>query len=700
IHSYSKSFPSIHANFRGFLNHTGGKIYISQKEGNDERNQEIKDFLTELSWNTESENEGLLGYRFHSQAERLRLNTKSANLNFFYPVIHGNGVINLNTYNLLSGDIYFTYKNLSVAGAVSGNLPPLDLTLHHENAQLKAHIFSDTNGTKISLHAEKNKDGWIANGAIKLIPQLYDLYAQLPQGNLRVMDGQELYIRLWENPTPTRADSPIQFLVSADDFSALQTPPGQFLFTGEIKSDFTIHINDAYGKLGLSEVTGTYYQKWNPAKYRFLLNGSCHPPDINNWLGIWWSPLWGDFSFSSAIPVGNFSIEGIWAGQPGNSVTIGQVKTKELVFRNFPFNSCLLDIEVDGSSTRLLGKKMMHNYGSIKGNLSFPRSIEPGNLLLGFSFEGDFPVNEAKGILGEGVEEGLSEVNATSIYCEASGEVFKQDEVETVDHNLSWYGLYLSTDKPFSYAGIDIDYARGEISNSNGLIRGKFDDFGFAEGQGKLSFSDTSPYSDRISITLDLKNVDRQKLFQNLSNSPQWQKNPSSQKDDQINEDSEPKQATTGKINLSMQAEGPVSDAKYFEGPGNLVLHDVDIGSIHLLGGIRNKLGAFNLPLPSDALNFNELVVPFALEHDRVIFDRARLSGPLSKFEAIGEVNWVRQEVDLLADFKLAGNLNIPVLKQIVNWADPLSKLSKLKIQGEWENPEWSVHLGAGSLKT
>ena len=85
-----------------------------------------------------------------------------------------------------------------------------------------------------------------------------------------------------------------------------------------------------------------------------------------------------------------------------------------------------------------------------------------------------------------------------------------------------------------------------------------------------------------------------------------------------------------------------------------MVLHDVDIGSIHLLGGIRNKLGAFNLPLPSDALNFNKLVVPFALEHDRVIFDRANLFWSSSKFEAFGEVNWVKQEVDLLADFKLA----------------------------------------------
>ena len=54
--------------------------------------------------------------------------------------------------------------------------------------------------------------------------------------------------------------------------------------------------------------------------------------------------------------------------------------------------------------------------------------------------------------------------------------------------------------------------------------------------------------------------------------------------------------------------------------------------------------------------------------------------------------------MDLLARFQVAGNLNIPILKQIVNLADPLSKLSKLKIQGHWDDPDWSIYLGANPL--
>jgi hypothetical protein len=42
--------------------------------------------------------------------------------------------------------------------------------------------------------------------------------------------------------------------------------------------------------------------------------------------------------------------------------------------------------------------------------------------------------------------------------------------------------------------------------------------------------------------------------------------------------------------------------------------------------------------------------------------------------------------------------LNIPVLKQLVNLADPLSRLSTLKIQGNWEDPEWTIHLKTNPL--
>ena len=54
-------------------------------------------------------------------------------------------------------------------------------------------------------------------------------------------------------------------------------------------------------------------------------------------------------------------------------------------------------------------------------------------------------------------------------------------------------------------------------------------------------------------------------------------------------------------------------------------------------------------------------------------FDKINLSGPLSLLTAKGSIN-IESEVDLMADLKIAGNLNIPIVKQLVNFAAPSLK--------------------------
>ena len=39
------------------------------------------------------------------------------------------------------------------------------------------------------------------------------------------------------------------------------------------------------------------------------------------------------------------------------------------------------------------------------------------------------------------------------------------------DENGTWFDLYLSADSPFSYSGLKLDYARGEIYNVSYLLQ-------------------------------------------------------------------------------------------------------------------------------------------------------------------------------------------------------------------------------------
>jgi hypothetical protein len=49
--------------------------------------------------------------------------------------------------------------------------------------------------------------------------------------------------------------------------------------------------------------------------------------------------------------------------------------------------------------------------------------------------------------------------------------------------------------------------------------------------------------------------------------------------------------------------------------------------------------------------------------------------------------------VDIIAKLNLAGNLPIPIIKNLVQFADPLSRMTEIKITGDFKNPKWELLL-------
>ena len=75
------------------------------------------------------------------------------------------------------------------------------------------------------------------------------------------------------------------------------------------------------------------------------------------------------------------------------------------------------------------------------------------------------------------------------------------------------------------------------------------------------------------------------------------------------------------------------------------------------------------------------------MESDQVYSDNILLTGPLSKLEAAGRLNLVSGEIDVTSKLKLIGNLKIPIVSNIINLADPLPKITEIRISGNWKNP-------------
>ena len=137
---------------------------------------------------------------------------------------------------------------------------------------------------------------------------------------------------------------------------------------------------------------------------------------------------------------------------------------------------------------------------------------------------------------------------------------------------------------------------------------------------------------------------------------------------------------------------GPPVNLLQFEGTGNLQLKHKGLSQINFLGGLSSKLSKVS-PIPIASLNFNKLETTFVLENEVITFSPLEITGSLSSILSEGSVNLDSGDIDLISRLKVVGNIPIPGLKQIVNLADPLSKIAQFRITGPWNDPEWKVQI-------
>ncbi len=683
---YSESLPRM--SLEALLNFSDDSMHLYLRQINDDQKHLIDNaiLISKLEFGTKK------NFYLKARADSVLIEGKKQNFDFLRPEIDLEIDLSEDFSIPTLPKARICTKQVKLGGKLEGTLPAF--VLQSSDTLNKVTFMSDDKGLAASTSSYR-KDGYMLHrGFLNINPVHWNLLAKLPQGTMKVIDGNSLKIRLSENFSPIDENSLSQFFIHADDFSALETPPGNFRFIGEAGGDLSINIHHAYGKFGSSQAIGSYTQSWNPAKFRFLVKGNCTPSDIENWLGTWWMPLFADCSFNDSAPYGDFSISGIWGGKPGNSQTYGSITANDLTFRDCHINDAQIDVLVEENSTELRTKQISHSLGSLSGSLLFPHNRLNSSVLLEFSVSGNFPLNDARKVFGPSIEDTLKGIDIPIINCNGSGKIFRDSTTLISDANFSHFNIGIESVVPISYHGIPIRSLSGNIESEKGITKGHFPKVEIANGSGVLLFEELSRESDRIKIKFNLDNADRYQLINSLQRADlmdhkQKKENISAPiKDEKINKDK-----LAGKLNLSLLAEGPASDPLQFKGSGICILTDVEVGNINFLGGIRSKLGAFNLPLPSDALSFNRLEAPFHLDHEFMHFDKINLSGPLSLLTAKGSINIDSEEVDLMADLKIAGNLNIPIVKQLVNFADPFPKMSTIKISGPWDNPDWRIHI-------
>ena len=298
------------------------------------------------------------------------------------------------------------------------------------------------------------------HGEAILAPKSFDLYCNTKKGRLRIIDGDECTFSLFRNETHRRSVAPMHFRAVSSRLSVMETPEGAFSLKGSIDSDYSISVDSARAKLGSSEVCGTYYQSWFPHNFRFLLRGDFLPTDVNNWFGSWWKSIWSDFRFDEVTPWADFSVSGDWLSSGSSTMTYGMARSQKLSYRDFAVSRSSVLVKTDSNQTSVRAI-LRHKEGQLKGNLSFPRRALPGEKMLSFDFNGDYPLNEGRRAFGPEVEKHLADFNATSLLCEASGAVFRPLKDASSENNQTHFKIKISTDQNASLWNVPVKHIHG-----------------------------------------------------------------------------------------------------------------------------------------------------------------------------------------------------------------------------------------------
>ena len=585
-----------------------------------------------------------------------------------------NKILNDNNY-------CFSVKETNLIGNVTGKLPKYELHLNDTEEVISAILNSETNNSKISseFYYVKNSERTKHRGIVKLNPTDFDLNVSDKNSTKKLISGDNLTL-IFKNDLNHIS----QVKLITENFSVIESPVCNLKGDGIIDQNFSIILDNLGGEIGNSTAIGSFKQKISPYHYSFDIKGNCLPTDLNCWFGEWWKNIWVDFNFTKEnLPYGDFSISGIWNDPNAISVN-GKIVAKNLTYKDFKIDHSNLQLIADRNSTYISSPYIKHKNYLLKGYLNIPSKKSDYNY-LNFKLDGLLPVYESKKVFGSIVEKYITDFNTSNLKIYTQGKIpfnyKKSYQPELIDYNISI------------------------TSNSNGQWRGiSFDSFDCNMKYKNNRFQFTAPTIKQanadLSLNFDINAEDSYKIHINLTNGTinnilnsvkNYQIHTSSDYiSNQIIQSSE---RLSGKLNLNFNGTGTSSNISELKATGKLRIEDKNLKEIHFFGILSQKLSLLPIPLPLGSLNFNTLEGIFRLDKKILYSDNLELTGIFSKLTNKGSVNLESGIVDINSKLHLIGNIPIPVINELVNLADPLSRIAEIKLTGYWNTPDWKIQL-------
>jgi len=410
--------------------------------------------------------------------------------------------------------------------------------------------------------------------------------------------------------------------------------------------------------------------------------GSAIPQDYNTLLPRWWSRVFQDLNFDrEKPPYGDFSIRGNLKG----GTFFGEVEAD-----NFSYNGSLIDkgqlvVWNYKNLVKLQDIQASAGSGRLTGNIGITSSGGPNNALLSvrYNLDGQLPVPTISQIIGgelvDILEEfeltGLPDIQADGVYfSEKSGKYANEDTVD----------IQAQITTPLKFKGTNLDYLNFNLFGHGENVFLRDVNFGYADGDGTavIDILGIEREEPEMSFKANLVGANRSKAIEYF---------PSTEDDEETEKptetDEEDLALCKGLLNMNVHARGPLGEIYRFDGYGDVVIRDEELGSIRLLGPLSQLLR--NTPLNFSFFNLDRMDVIFEIDREQIIITKLEINGDRTKIWANGTVQLPDQKLDMDVKVSLFANSGDPdsamnKFGQLI--ASPFPNLLSFKLGGTIED--------------
>ncbi len=458
-------------------------------------------------------------------------------------------------------------------------------------------------------------------------------------------------------------------LIEGENFSAVQS-----YCHYQAKQKFSWHLEAHAENKRLDCFVENVFSK---GKGILSVNG-CIPPaltyPLDSFLPNGWQCFWKDFYFCRDFPQTNFVLH--WHKQLNKNIAYGTISADNFRYKNLNVNNlklkfghcpgyCLLDIQQletkDG-----IGQCMIHWPYNCQNN---------SEAFWKFKGQGDFKLSTWDTLIN-----GFSK--------QKYGDTFTKCFQEDPQIQAKFKGILYKETNSEENLNVTVNIPKTilcyfPVQNMNFNYYWTPQEFSMPSVRGVLL--GTSPFKGNVvckkncfNFSMEVGNLQTECLLKH----PLFMKWTSDIPEENLS-------TYTGKLDLKLEGSGNYDKDLQLSGKGWLSFDNKQLSKIHLLGPLQNLFSKKFKWKPT--IEFEHLVSNFTFTEQLISSQDTILSGPSTRANLTGDMNLNTGVLNAKIYFSFLDyqQLKLPVMKQLFQLFQPISKAFAASIHGTFKNPQW-----------